>query len=124
MQLPKRCTTLARKLDLVRYPDGTSKHISNSQRDSLLLSSEIEFLCAGEYRSTLELRSFRFNATQNTLNRLEDLAASPDSPLALPHKNFLPGNFIIEAPDKRKRREVMETPEHMAIRLLAQVNRG
>ena len=95
---------------LVRYPDGSSRHVSRDERDSLLASNLV--------RKTSE-RRYRYTGEAHTFHSLADLAKLSFAPLQSA-KRFVHGYFVFDLKG-RKRRERMETPEGLAIRLNSQL---
>jgi hypothetical protein len=101
---------LAHHKFLLTYPDGSRKHIDRETRDQLLLSLQARQIGPQRYRFIGQHKTF------HSFSELGELRIESNAPL----RRFLPGSFIFEVHLKR-RRELMETPEGMAFRLM---NRG
>lgn len=98
--------TIAKKY-LVTYPDRSRKYVDRETRDQLILSQDIVKSGVDRYRYTGEVRTFHsFRDLENLYvpQRTSDL------------RRFLAGSFIFLLRGHRQR-ELMETPEGMAIRL-------
>jgi hypothetical protein len=96
---------------LLTYKDGSRKHITREERDSLVLSRQAKPTASGNYFYT---------GQPIVLHSLPELVILKDS-LNMPSsaiRAYLPGLFKIEHPTtKRKRMEWLETPERMHVRL-------
>ena len=99
---------MARKQFLLKYQDGSKKHIGCAERDSLLLDGLIRQIAVREYAYIGQCKTFHSFAELETLK----IAVEPQ-PLK---RRFLPGSFIVEFANTR-RRELLETPEAMTYRL-------
>jgi len=108
---------------LVRHSDGSREHINRARRDELLQAGHIKQIGPLRYKDTWKPPIFRRTATQNTTPDLASatLQTPPDESET---RAYLPGQFVVIGPDKRKRLEMMETVGHMAQRLRGAVNRG
>lgn len=107
---------------LLIHQDGSREHILRQERDALLAQGKIKQTGPRKYRSTTRPAVFRLTATENTLQTL----ALQKNVEAIDSRAFLPGSFVVIAPDKRKHHEMLETPAHLAVRLpsiIAQLNR-
>ena len=99
---------MARKQFLLKYPDGSKKHIGCPERDSLLLDRLIARQSDKEYVYIGQPKTFHSFAD------LEQLipALQPKGPIV----KYYSGHFIWEFSSKRHR-ELMETPDAMVLRL-------
>lgn len=104
---PRVGDRLASKRFLLTYPDGSRKHIGREERDSLLLSRSARETADGRYLYTGETHTY------HALSQLQNLVVSTNE---MGLRSFLSGQFIFELGDTRKR-ELLETPEAMLIRL-------
>jgi hypothetical protein len=102
---------LAHHKFLLTYPNGKPKYIDRETRDQLLLSLQAKQTGPQRYRYIGQPKTFHSFSELGEL-RLESQL--------VPLKKYLPGVFIFEVHLKR-RRELMESPEGMAFRLM---NRG
>jgi len=75
-------------------------------------------LLAGELRK-LDERHYAFIGQVKTFHNLSDLAELLPRLDPIIRRRFLPGKFILELRDK-KRLELLETPDGLALRLRAQ----
>ena len=91
---------------LLTFPDGSKKHVSRAERDTLLLARHIKPTSAGTYFWCGQVKTF------HSFSELQNLQLSSPGTL----RNFLPGFFIFEHKDQRKR-EFLESPEHLQMRL-------
>jgi hypothetical protein len=91
---------------LLTYPDGSRRHINRETRDSLVLSQSARETAPGRYLYTGEVHTYK------TFSQLRELSFTPTGSL----RNFLAGSFIFEL-DGKKKRELLETPEAMALRM-------
>jgi hypothetical protein len=98
---------LASKRFLLTYPDAGRKWIGREERDSLLLSRSARETADGRYLYTGETHTY------HALSQLKNLVVSTNE---LGLRRFLSGQFIFELGDTKKR-ELLETPEAMVIRL-------
>lgn len=99
---------MARKQFLIVYPDRSKKNVSRTDRDSLLLSRQIEPLCSGQYRFVGEMRTFHaFSDLVELRGKFEPLPVL---------RKYLEGSFIFEF-QGRQHKERLETPEAFAFRL-------
>lgn len=95
------------KTYLLTYPDGSKKHVSRAERDELLLSGLAKQTASDRYLFTGQCR---------TLHSLSELSALNLCVESQNLRRFLPGSFVVELRDKR-RRERLETSEQCAIEL-------
>jgi len=99
---------LPSKRFLLLYPDGSRAHISATERNELLLTSRIQKLDSFRYTYTAQPRVFKsFQALEPLKQQVQAIG---------PVRRFLEGHFIFEFKERRQR-ELLETPEGMAIRL-------
>ena len=98
------------KLYLLTYRDGTRRHISRQERDSLLYSQSIRCTGTSRYLYTAPSTSFRLTATSNTLNQLA-ISTTPATA-----RRYLGGRFIVELKGKRII-DIPETPEYLGFQL-------
>lgn len=91
------------------YPDGSKKHIDRVERDDLVLS--------GLARQTSPM-VYEFLGQPRTYHSFAEWAEIEIKAIVgrNPVKRFLPGSFVIEH-NGRRRRELLETPEHAVCRL-------
>lgn len=94
---------------LVKYQDGSKKHVNRAERDDLLLRNCLKQTGPLEYVYTGQAKTYHSFADFGN-----DYIPPNIAPALL--RRFLPGFFIIELKDKR-RRELMETPEACGLRL-------
>jgi hypothetical protein len=94
---------------LLTYPDGSRKHIDREERDYLLLSQSARKTSEGRYLYTGPIHTY------NSFEQLKDLSIAQE-PANL--RRFLPGSFIFEHKGK-KRFEMLESAEHLAVRYVA-----
>jgi hypothetical protein len=92
---------------LLTYPDGSRKHIDRETRDTLLLSQSAKKTDEGRYLYVGEV---------HTYHTFSDMRGLYLTSREIPLRRFLSGNFIFELKGK-KRRELLETPEAMALRM-------
>src|SRR5215467_5690809 len=78
---------------LLTFPDGSKRHISRSERDTLQLSQKIRLTAAGNYFWCGQVRTF------HSFSELKQLETVPAQQL----KKFLAGFFIFEHNGQRKR---------------------
>lgn len=104
-----RATTISKHY-LLTYKDGSRKHITREDRDSLLLAKQVKRTFSGNYL---------FIGKPLILHNLADLATLKDSLNLSPEqiRRFLAGLFIIEQPNGKQRLERLETPQGMHLRL-------
>ena len=98
---------VSRKQFTVSYPDRSKRNISRSQRDTLLLSRQIAHASGLEYR---------FIGLSQTLHSFADLSQLLGQPLG-DLRHHLDGQFIFVDTLGRRHRELLETPEALALRL-------
>jgi hypothetical protein len=103
---------LAHHKFLLTYPDGSRKHIDRKTRDQLLLSLQARQTGPQRYRFIAKPQTFHSFSEMGDHLYIESQAQ--------PLRRFYPGIFAFELNLKR-RRELMESPEGMAFRLM---NRG
>jgi len=100
---------LPSKRFLLHYPDRSRTHIGVPERDELLLSAKIR---------KINDFSYEYVGQTQTFHSFADLEPLRQSVAPMVYKRYLPGTFIFDL-NKRRIRELMETPEGMAIRLQA-----
>lgn len=96
---------MARKQFVIVYPDRSKENVSRTDRDSLLLSRQIEPISPEKYRYIGEVKTF---------HAFSDLAGICAKLPML--RRYLEGLFIFEFQGKQHR-ERLETPEAFAFRL-------
>ena len=109
---------ISRKQFLVIYPDGSKEHIGCAERDSLILSQQIKQIDANRFRWIAPARTY------HTFADLAELLPRMSNPIEI-KRRFLSGCFIVEPAkhlNKRKYRELMETPEALALRVVQMVS--
>lgn len=89
------------------YPDGSKQNMSRQERDNLVLSGLVKEISPLKYAYTGQQHTF------HTFSDLSKLQLSHNEP---PKRRFLSGSFIWEHAGKR-RRELMETPESIGVRV-------
>jgi hypothetical protein len=92
---------------LLTYPDGSRKHISRAERDSLLLSKSARETSEGRYLYAGQVHTF------HSLSQLRALSVAGEAEEIV---SFLSGHFIFEI-GSEKHVELLETPEAMVLRL-------
>ena len=100
---------MARSRYLIISTDGKKRHVSREERDQLLLSGVLKQVGPQEYRSTLK------PIRMHSMGELEKLKGEMNEQAGL-LRHFLPGSFIFEQGETRKR-EMLETVEAMVLRL-------
>jgi len=99
---------MARKQFVIVYPDHSKKHVSRSERDSLLLARAIT--------PTAIPLQYRFAGQVHSLHSFADLSCLLGQPLG-DLRHHLDGQFIFVDTLGRRHRELLETPEALALRL-------
>lgn len=94
---------------LVKFNDGSKKHVNREMRDSLLLSGEIRKVGANSFVSTIPVRRYHNLAD---IGELKQTIGPPAKLL----RSYLQGQFIVEFKGKRQT-ERLETPEALALRM-------
>lgn len=103
---------MTRKTFLITYPDGSRKHIDTRERDSLLLASEIKQIAPQHYAYNGQVRTYHSFAD------LAELKTRLNMPTML-IRRYLAGHFVrVEQRTGKRKHELLETPESMALRLL------
>jgi hypothetical protein len=100
--------TISKKY-LVKFKDGSRKHVRREERDSMLLAGEIRKIGSNSYLSILPVRRF-YNLAD--IGELKNYIGPEKRNL----RNYLEGKFTIEFKGKRYS-ERLETPEAMALRM-------
>lgn len=93
------------------YPDGSKKNIGASERQQLLLANEINQIDQRHYAYHGQVRTYHSFAD---LSGLKHALKMPTQAL----RAYLPGSFVfVEPRTAKRRREALETVEHMCMRL-------
>lgn len=96
---------------LIEHPDGSIQRVDTAKKEQMLLRGELRPIAPGRFAFIGERKTLVFTSFPD-LERLATLLKIPLTVL----KRFLAGQFIWEI-DEQRLRELMETPEAMALGL-------
>lgn len=100
---------MAKKRFIIQYPDGSKKQIGCTERDSLILSKEIQLQAENRYKFTGQIKTF------HSLSQLAELIPAIKPSLL---RHYLDGSWMwILRGEREEQRE--ETPEACVLRLEA-----
>lgn len=96
---------------LIHYPDGTKEQVPTAKKEQLLLAGELRPIDANRFEYIGQHKAVVFNSFRDLSKLAELLKVTPQQ-----LRRFLAGQFIWEI-DEQRLRELMETPEAMALGL-------
>lgn len=98
---------------LIHYPDGTKEQVPTAEKEQLLLAGKLRPIDANRFEFIGQRKSTIFHGHSfQDLERLAQLLKVTPEQL----RRFLAGHFVWEI-DEQRLRELMETPEAMALGL-------
>lgn len=106
----ERCACLGRHKFLITYPDGSKKHVGTAERNSLLLSREIQPLTAKAYKFTGETKTFTSFTALGQWFQVQ--ALSPEQ-----LRRYLSNLAVLYDLAGEKELQLEETPEAFGLRL-------